>query len=231
MISEDVSISWKGISGEVSGTIKYVPDFESLFGETEKNGHFFPVKFDDKYKGKSVELSGRSNENRTVTIDDDLLLVQRIENLSEEKILIAKVDGKEIFTLDFSKVTETPAVTVLPQEHNLGKYEKYVKDLVDPDVEISATGEVTGKLKKVTDFEKFSSDVSKQSGHYLPVRVDSQYMGKDISVTGTRTTSVKVDEESDLDFILRVASNSTTFKFSEGKNTFMTLTFKNATIE
>ena len=56
-------------------------------------------------------------------------------------------------------------------------------------------------------------------------------MNKEISVIGTKTTKVNVDSESDLDFILRVASVNSTFKFKDGDNEFMRLTFKNATLE
>ena len=178
---------------------------------------------------KSLDIFGG---DKTITpSSDDPYLITRIENLSDGKKLTAKVDGTEILTIDFSSVTLNPAIIVLPQDHNLGKYEKIVKELVDENVTINANGEVTGNLKNVNGFTKFSDEVAKQSGHYLPVRVDKQYMNKEISVIGTKTTKVNVESESDLDFILRVASVNSTFKFKDGDNEFMRLTFKNATLE
>ena len=232
MIDDNTSIEWTGINGVATGTVKYNSDFSELYGSAEKSGHFFPTSFNEKYYNKQVVISGRTDGDKTITpSSDDPYLITRIENLSDGKKLTAKVDGTEIFTIDFSGVTLNPAITVLPQDHNLGKYEKIVNELVDENVKIDANGEVTGNLKKVTDFTQFSDEVAKQSGHYLPVRVDKQYMNKEISVIGTKTTKVNVDSESDLDFILRVASVNSTFKFKDGDNEFMRLTFKNAILE
>ncbi len=105
LIEPTASISWTGTKGEAGGDVKYVDDLSDLFGLAEKDGHFFPVKFDAKYQGEQIELSGREGGNRTVTVDSDLLLVVRIENLAEGKTLTAKADGEEIFSVDFSKAT------------------------------------------------------------------------------------------------------------------------------
>ena len=228
MIDTDASVKWNGIKGTASGTVKYNADFSALYGESEN----FPIEFDEKYYDQLVTISGSTKGDTKVTPStEDPYLITRIENLSEDKTIIAKVDENEIFSVNFNNATLSPAVEVLPQDHNLGKYEKIVSELIDANVKIAANGEVTGNLKNVESFPKFSEDVSKQSGHYLPVRISKQYMGKEITVTGSRTTKITVNQESDLDFILRVVSTSSTFRFKDGENEFMKLTFKNATLE
>lgn len=105
LIGEDVTIKWDGLDGTVSGEVKNVADFSEFFGESEKTGHFFPVAVDKKYKGKDLTASGRTGGDLTIHIDDDLMLIQRIENLTEAKKLTVK-DGEDIvFTLDFTEAT------------------------------------------------------------------------------------------------------------------------------
>ena len=232
MVEADASVNWTGTKGKAVGTAKYNADFSALYSGAEKSGHFFPIEFDSRYYDKPVTLSGRTGGDKEVTpSSSDPYLITRIENLSDGKTLTAKVDQNEIFSVDFSDVTLESAINVLPQDTSLEGFNKTVKELIDENVKISANGEVTGKLKSIQGFTEFSSVVSEQSGHYLPVKIDKQYLGKEVSVTGRSTTKVTVKQETDLYFILRVASTSTTFKFKDGNNEFMKLTFKNATLE
>ena len=86
--------------------MNYVSDLNELFGETEGNGHFFPVEFNEKYKNKKLTISGRKSGDKQIQVDDDLLLVQRIENLDESaKKLTVKDDADTLFTVDFTDAT------------------------------------------------------------------------------------------------------------------------------
>ena len=96
------------MKGVVSGTINNVEDFSSVYGEDEKEGHFYPVKFLKKYYDTPIELSGRKNGNKTITpTEQDPYLIIRLENL-EGDTAIAKVSGKDetVFELDFSGATK-----------------------------------------------------------------------------------------------------------------------------
>ena len=68
---------------KVTGTLKKVNDYSSLFGETEKTGHFLCLKFENDYASKiTVEI-----ENADETVGE-------IE-LEEDGIFILKVSGAE----------------------------------------------------------------------------------------------------------------------------------------
>ena len=64
------------------------------------------------------------------------------------------------------------------------------------------------------------------SGHYMPITLDSKYAGKDITVKGTKTTTAQ-----DLDWLLYVADTSSKFTFETVEDdVFLTLTFEGATL-
>lgn len=94
----------------MSADVKKDPaGISALYGEGEQTGHFFPVQFKPEYYGKAVELSGRTDGNRTVTLSEqDPYLIVRLENLSAGGRLTAKVKAtlEEVFELDFSGVTK-----------------------------------------------------------------------------------------------------------------------------
>lgn len=103
LIGEDAAIQWDGLDGTASGEVKNLEDFSELFGDDQKTGHFFPLAIDKQYQGKELTISGRTDGDRKVKVDSDLLLIVRIENLTPEKKVTVK-DDKEavVFTVDFT---------------------------------------------------------------------------------------------------------------------------------
>lgn len=96
------------MAGEATGTAKYVADFSELYGDgAEKTGHFFPIQFDPKYSGKKITIGGRSDGDKDVTLDEDLLLIIRLENLSANKVTLTP-ESEPFLTVDFTKVTQSP---------------------------------------------------------------------------------------------------------------------------
>lgn len=65
LIDADVSISWSGTDGAVTGNIKHVDDYSELFGESEKEGYFFPFVLDDSFKGKPITVQRKGGEKKT----------------------------------------------------------------------------------------------------------------------------------------------------------------------
>lgn len=105
--------------------------------------------------------------------------------------------------------------------------DKQVFDLIDEDVQISPEGAVTGTLKYVNDWTEFSSVESEQSGHYFPITLDSQYSGKMITCTGEKESKAE-----DLEWVLYVKDNNSTFTFkADDGDVFLTLTFTGATLQ
>ena len=91
---------------------------------------------------------------------------------------------------------------------------------------IDSSGAVTGTLNYITGWDKFSSNVDEQSGNYFPLKLDDKYSGKQITCEGTTTKKAN-----DLEWVLLVKGTDSTFKFStDDDSNFLTLTFKNATL-
>lgn len=107
LIGPDATIKWSGKKGEASGEVKYNADME-LFPDDEKTGHFFPVAIGEEYYEQQVTISGRSKGDKVITpTQSDPYVILRIENL-EAGVMTAKVDGEEIFSIDFSKTKQNP---------------------------------------------------------------------------------------------------------------------------
>ncbi len=104
---------------------------------------------------------------------------------------------------------------------------KSIGDLIEGDVKIGKSGAVTGTLKAVTGYTGFSGTASEQSGHYLPLKLNAKYGGQSISVQ-RNGKAAKVS--TDLEWILRVPSNSTTFEIKANDSPVITLNFTNATL-
>lgn len=92
---------------------------------------------------------------------------------------------------------------------------------------IDSSGAVTGTLNYITGWEQFSNIEDEQSGNYFPLKLDEKYSGKEITCVGTTTKKAN-----DLEWVLLVKNNESTFKFSTNADeNFLTLTFKNATLK
>lgn len=62
-----------------------------------------PWQFADKYKNTAITIKGRTAGDKQTTLDDDGILVLRLENLTAGKAIIALSD--QTITLDFTGVT------------------------------------------------------------------------------------------------------------------------------
>lgn len=102
-----------------------------------------------------------------------------------------------------------------------------VSFLISSDTKIEETGAVVGTLHNVS-FPEFSKITEEQSGNYFPLKLDSQYDGKPITVERKDGTS---KTETDLEWILRVPDSSATFTFKDGGTEIVTLNFTKATLE
>ena len=153
----------------------------------------------------------------------------RLENLTAEQKLTASDAtaraASPVFTIDFSKATLDVPMAVLPQEHNLGKYGKTVKELIGPDAAIAADGSVTGELKYIAEAWTENHD---RTGYFLPIRLSEPYKSKPVTVQRNGGSASTATEE---DWILTVVDKDTEITFKDGDVVFMKLTFKNATFE
>lgn len=99
LIGTDVAISYKGISGTVTGTLKKVDSWEEF--TSGAHGYFFPVKLGEEFKGKPITCTGKHEKTAT-----DLEWVLRVtEDGNDPTSFTFKCEDKEILKLDFSKAT------------------------------------------------------------------------------------------------------------------------------
>lgn len=200
LVEPGTTINWTEKVGKVDGTVKYISDYSSAFGEEMKTGHFFPVKFDAEYYDEDItveDVDGDYERDITVSLDDPYLIL-RLENFPSNKIKASLTDlGEEIFTLDFTDTVfdgvGKDAMSVPDQSADMDDSVDAVSKLIDPGVSIAwngANGKVSGKVHYYHFDNGHFSD--KPTGHYMPV-VITGYDTKEIEVIGTSGTAKKVD--------------------------------------
>lgn len=96
------------------GTIKFANGLDALYSGDESEGHFFPTVFGDEVKNSELTIKGRKDGDRQVTLDEDRILVIRLENLKENTATIES-SGKTVATFNFS------TATLIPEEYPKGK--------------------------------------------------------------------------------------------------------------
>ena len=100
---ENVNIAWTGTSGKVTGTFKHITQWDEL-PQPPKEGHFFALKIDPKYKGKKFDfykgddLAGHSDS----ATDDELYWVLRLDTNKKFKFMS---NDQVIAELDFTDAT------------------------------------------------------------------------------------------------------------------------------
>lgn len=106
LISNDVKLHISGTTVKPTGTVKNIaepwPDFDKAGSNT---GHFFPMTLPAACKQQKVTCKGREAGDRTVTIDEDLMLITRLENLSAD-VLTLEMGGQLLMTVDFTDITK-----------------------------------------------------------------------------------------------------------------------------
>lgn len=91
--------------GSVAGTLRNVSDYTDFSDDpTEQAGHYLPLTFGSRYSGKQITIKGRAGGDRTATLDEDLSLVLRKENLTGDTAEIES-EGEPVVTLDLSTAT------------------------------------------------------------------------------------------------------------------------------
>ena len=99
LIEPGTAIEWDGTDGTITGQLKKVEAWEE-WGAPE-GGHFFPLKLDSRYDGKSVTVEGTVKRSAT-----DLLWVLKVDEAvnASKKFTITAEDLPPV-TLDASKAT------------------------------------------------------------------------------------------------------------------------------
>lgn len=101
----DYGFTVDGTTIKATGEIKNIADPWLAYDKTDNTGHFAPMQLPAALKGEEITLSGRVGGDLTATVDDDLLLVQRLENLTGDTLTIKKGETL-VMDVDFSGCTK-----------------------------------------------------------------------------------------------------------------------------
>lgn len=125
---------------------------------------------------------------------------------------------------DVSTVVKVPA----QDQVLLGKVK--VSEMVGEDVRVSSTGKVTGTIKYVTSFPKFSNIEDEQSGNYFPLKLSQSGTHMTIKKNGIAKPD-KTNMNYDSDIILRVGSKTDKFTIEVDGREVVTLDFESADLQ
>lgn len=103
LMDANVTITWDGLIGKVSGNFHKITDWTNLPSGT-KSGHFLAVTIDKKYMGKPFDfiMDGKEPSHVEQAGEDEMFWVLRID---KTKKFTFKSDGKVIAIIDASGAT------------------------------------------------------------------------------------------------------------------------------
>ena len=96
LIGDDVQISWNGVNGYVTGSLKKVTGWTE-FDESDPTGHFFPISLDERFKNKTIVLQG----SKRVEAKDTEWVIK----VDKAKVFTILCEGETIAVLDFNRAT------------------------------------------------------------------------------------------------------------------------------
>lgn len=185
LIDENVQMVGHGPRVTVTGTIKAISEAWTAFDPRDgyNTGHFFPIQLPADCSNQKITCKNRVDGDRTVTIDPDLLLIIRLENLEDEKAVLEK-DDELLMTIDFSGATlEVPIgkkAVSSAVDQDFGKYGSATDFCRNVDISWNGTkGAVTG------DFYR----KNKAGGYILPMKIADYYTDEEIMVTDLEADS------------------------------------------
>lgn len=183
----------KGKTVKVSGDVKTITTPWPEFDTKNNTGHFVPMQLPAKCVEQDVTLKGAAKE-RTVKVDEDRLLVVRLENLTGTTLTV-EMGGKTLMDVDFTGVIPVGEKAYDATKTDFGRFGKQ-SDFVE-EFSLSWSGAkatVTGKLKNFAGNDKVSK------GYYFPLGMSAWY-ADGIEKTLTTKKSTKV---TDKDIIISV---------------------------
>lgn len=91
----DVKVTKEGKTVKYSGQAKNITMPWDAYPEGENTGHYLPIMLPADSVGQKLTLKGRKNGDKDITVDDDRILVVRLENLSGTTLTINK--GSDLY--------------------------------------------------------------------------------------------------------------------------------------
>ena len=224
---EDYALELAGTNVAAKGTLKNVTKPWTAFDSKDNTGHFAPITLPADLTGTQITLSGRSGGDKTVTVDEDRLLIQRIENLDGDTLTIKDGEGANtLMTVGFAGCIPQGEKAIDPNKTDFGSFgktEDYVKDIVirwD-----GVKGFVTGTIKK---HDAVGTDGKVKAGYHYPLGLAAYYFDgtpKTVTIGEGKPKNV-----TDKDIICDV-SKGKTIKIGYNGKTVLELDLNGATFE
>lgn len=205
---ENVSFTKEGDTIKASGKLKTITQPWTEFDSNGDNtGHFLPISLPEKCNGQKVKCKGRTDGDREVTIDADLMLIVRLENLSGTLIEL-EMGGETLARIDITGLIPQGADAIDAAKTDFGTYGK--KDEYVSDLKLTWTGskaKAAGKLLyyKASDHEANTNATT--DGNFFPLALSSWFDGVDKTYGITENKTSK-----DKDIIFTVKSLETPIK-------------------
>lgn len=202
---ETLKFTSEGDTIKATGSLKTVSNWQEFDSAGKNTGHFLPIKLPDKCSGQNVTCEGRKDGNRTVKIDEDLLMIVRLENLTGTEFTLKM--GEEVI----AKVDVTALIPVGEAAYNADKvsFGQYGdKSVMTESFSITwdgANGTATGKLKYLDAAALQPYSKLTTPGCYLPIAMSDWYADGVNKKAGIKT----IKDETAQDVVFIVADNET----------------------
>lgn len=106
LVGENFKYTVDGTNVKATGDVNNISTAWKEFDSKSNNtGHFVPIQFPAYLKKQKVKLEGTA-KTKTITVDDDLLLILRLENLTGNALTVKSATDELIMTIDFSDVNK-----------------------------------------------------------------------------------------------------------------------------
>lgn len=195
-----MKVTKEGTTVKYSGQVKEVTGWTNAFPAEEASGHFLPIRLPADSVGQKLTLTGRKTGDKDITVDEDRILIQRLENLSGTELTINK-EGQLYMKADVAGMLPygKDAVTVLEHQSfgECGNTEDWYTDMKATwsGIECAITGTFTkGKKADAADKYNIGLKLSEFFGERT-VNVGGSEWGKDVNYIGHKTFTTKQETE------------------------------------
>lgn len=224
LIGADYKLTVSGTSVRASGEVKNITQPWTAYAAKDNTGHFAPTVMPAACVDQEVTVGGRKDGEKTVTIDEDRLLVVRIENLQGGEMPV-KMGGKPLMTVDFSGTFPKGRDAIDWDKKDFGSYGKFEDYLEGVEVFWSGNkGTVKGTIKN----HGAINGGKVKAGHHYPLALSAYYFDgvpKTVTVGDGKPKTV-----TDKDIICDV-SKAQAIKVEYNGVTVLELDLSQATIE
>lgn len=224
---EKLETTISGNTIKLTGDIKTVKGWKEFSGnEEQQTGHFVPIIFPAECEGHELTFKNRKDGDRTITLDPDLTVITRMENLKNAKQEVYR-DGKPYMVIDYTGLIPTGESAWDSQKTDFGRFGK-VEALTDG-LKWSwegTTATPVGTIKYLGTSDREPYPKLNANGNWFPLALSSWYDGipKTAGIKNPQETTAK-------DIVFKVESAHSAIKVTYLDVTVMEVTFTGMALE